>query len=51
LATFTDIRDLQKDLKAKGIAIDPEIDPTTTGPASCMLTDPDGNTILLDQHV
>lgn len=51
LDTFTDIRDLQKQLKAQGINFISEADETTTGPASFMLLDPDGNPILFDQHV
>ena len=51
LASFTDVRDLQRDLKGKGITFATEADETTTGPASFMITDPDGNTILFDQHV
>ncbi len=51
LASYTDIRDLQKLLKAKGIAFMQEADETTTGPASFVLIDPDGNSILFDQHV
>lgn len=47
---FEDIRDLQKALKASGIPIDQEADETTAGPAHVMLTDPDGNPILIDQH-
>ncbi len=50
LDTFTDIRALQKSLKAAGLTLDAEADETTTGPASLMLTDPDGNPILIDQH-
>jgi catechol 2,3-dioxygenase-like lactoylglutathione lyase family enzyme len=50
-ASFTDVRELQRQLKAQGIAITTEADESTTGPASLILTDPDGNTILLDQHV
>ena len=49
--SFTDVRDIQKDLKSKGVAIVDEADKNTTGPASFMVTDPDGNTILFDQHV
>ena len=48
--TFTDIRDLQKQLKASGITLTTEVDESTTGPASVTLGDPDGNVILLDQH-
>ena len=51
LGSFTDIRDIQKRLKADGVAFASEADESTTGPASCMLVDPDGNPILLDQHV
>jgi predicted lactoylglutathione lyase len=47
---FTDVRELQKSLKAQGVALMSEADETTTGPASFMLTDPDGNPILVDQH-
>jgi lactoylglutathione lyase len=51
LPEFTDIRDLQRDLKAQGVQLLSEADETTTGPASFMVTDPDGNQILVDQHV
>jgi len=51
LPSFTDIRDLQRQLKADGVALMTEADESTTGPASFMLADPDGNTILIDQHV
>ncbi len=47
---FTDIRDLQKQIKAKGLTLLSEADESTTGPASMMVVDPDGNTILIDQH-
>jgi lactoylglutathione lyase len=47
---FTDIRELQKSLKAHGVSFVSEADETTTGPASFILTDPDGNPILVDQH-
>lgn len=47
---WTDIRDMQKQLKAADVNFMTEADETTTGPASCMLTDPDGNQIMLDQH-
>jgi predicted lactoylglutathione lyase len=50
LNTFTDIRDIQKQLKAKGIKILSEADETTEGPASFTIEDPDGNPILVDQH-
>ena len=51
LEAFTDVRDLQKQLKAAGLTLDTEADEATIGPASVILTDPDGNPILLDQHV
>ena len=51
LETFTDVRQLQKQLKEQGVELICEADETTTGPASLMLMDPDGNPILLDQHV
>lgn len=48
--TFDDVRTIQQHLKANEIALLSEVDETTSGPASLMLTDPDGNTILVDQH-
>ena len=51
LGDFTDVRDIQKHLKSKGVQCTTEADEDTTGPASCMFMDPDGNVILLDQHV
>ena len=51
VAAFTDVRDLQKQLKAQGVKFAMEADETTTGPASFMVIDPDGNPILVDQHV
>ena len=51
LATYTDVRDLQRQLKAKGVKLENEADEGTTGPASFMAVDPDGNPILVDQHV
>jgi lactoylglutathione lyase len=51
LESFTDIRELQRQLKAKGVEVQQEADETTTGPASFMAEDPDGNPILVDQHV
>ena len=51
LAEFTDIRDLQRHLKAQGVALESEADESTTGPASFVIVDPDGNPILVDQHV
>jgi len=51
LVDFDDVRDIQKQLKNRGLALTSEADETTTGPASLMLLDPDGNPILIDQHV
>ncbi len=51
LDTFTDVRDLQRQLKAQGVQLMTEADETTTGPASFLAVDPDGNPILVDQHV
>ncbi|MGB3261961.1 VOC family protein [Paenisporosarcina sp.] len=51
LHSFTDIRDLQKQLKAKGMTMLTEADESTVGPASFTIEDPDGNPILVDQHV
>ena len=51
LEEFTDIRELQRQLKDRGINMISEADESSTGPASLMILDPDGNTILLDQHV
>ncbi|WP_419392656.1 VOC family protein [Cytobacillus praedii] len=50
LESFTDIRDLQKQLKEKGINILTEADETSEGPAHFTIEDPDGNQILVDQH-
>jgi lactoylglutathione lyase len=47
---FTDVRELQRQLKAAGIKLISEADEGTTGPASFMTVDPDGNPILVDQH-
>ena len=51
VASFTDVRELQRQLKAQGVQLAQEADEATTGPASLIAVDPDGNTILLDQHV
>lgn len=51
LSSFTDIRDLQRKLKADGIVFMNEADEKTTGPASFIAVDPDGNPVLVDQHV
>ncbi|MBD3273799.1 MAG: VOC family protein, partial [Candidatus Marinimicrobia bacterium] len=50
LDSFTDIRELQKELKDQGVQFEQEADESTTGPASFVLLDPDGNPILVDQH-
>jgi catechol 2,3-dioxygenase-like lactoylglutathione lyase family enzyme len=47
---FDDVREIQRQLKSKGTALVTEADESTTGPASFVITDPDGNTILVDQH-
>jgi lactoylglutathione lyase len=51
LPEFTDVRELQRRLKASGANMISEADENSTGPASFMIYDPDGNTILFDQHV
>jgi len=51
LESFTDVRELQRHLKGQGVAFASEADETTTGPASFIIVDPDGNPILFDQHV
>ena len=47
---FTDVREIQKKLKEKGVKVDREANETTKGPEYIILTDPDGNPILIDQH-
>jgi lactoylglutathione lyase len=51
LPKFTDVRELQRQLKASGVNMITEADESSTGPASFLIADPDGNTILVDQHV
>lgn len=51
LEQFDDVREIQQSLKDNDIALVKEADPTTTGPESIVLVDPDGNQILIDQHV
>ena len=51
LDAFTDVRELQRQLKAQGVEILAEVDEMSTGPASFVVMDPDGNPILVDQHV
>ena len=50
LHEFTDVREIQKKLKAKDVKLDREADEKTTGPEYIILKDPDGNPILIDQH-
>jgi catechol 2,3-dioxygenase-like lactoylglutathione lyase family enzyme len=51
LPDFDDVRDIQRTLRSRGLALATEADESTTGPASLVLFDPDGNQILIDQHV
>lgn len=51
LEQYDDVRDIQKSLKSKGIKLETEADENSTGPANIVVTDPDGNTILFDQHI
>lgn len=51
LDSFDDVRKIQKHLKSKGIKLETEADETTEGPASFVVMDPDGNAVLVDQHV
>jgi predicted enzyme related to lactoylglutathione lyase len=51
LSDFQDVRELQRALKARGLTLAPEADEKTKGPAYFQVTDPDGNTLLIDQHV
>lgn len=51
LNDFSDVRDIQKHLKQKGVNLESEVDENTYGPASFVVLDPDGNAILVDQHV
>ncbi len=48
---YTDVRELQRQLKAQGVVLQTEADESTTGPASLIVVDPDGNPVLLDQHL
>ena len=50
LENFDDIREIQQHLKSSNIQLTAEVDENTAGPASIMLTDPDGNVIYIDQH-
>lgn len=51
IKTFDDVREIQRQLKNKGVKLENEADENTSGPASFIVTDPDGNAILIDQHV
>ncbi|MDX2418014.1 MAG: VOC family protein [Xanthomonadales bacterium] len=51
LGSFTDVRELQKKLKAEGVEFKTEADESSSGPASFVVEDPDGNPILVDQHI
>lgn len=51
LPDFDDVREIQRTLKERGLELTTAADESTTGPASLMLLDPDGNPILIDQHV
>ncbi len=51
LAEYTDVRQIQQALKAQGVVLDREVVESSSGPAYLSLTDPDGNEILIDQHV
>ena len=51
LPEFDDVREIQKAFKSRGLALTTEADDKATGPASLMLVDPDGNPVLIDQHV
>lgn len=51
LGSFEDVRDIQRRLKAAGMVLTSEADESSTGPASFSLLDPDGNPVLVDQHV
>lgn len=51
LDSFSDVRDLQRELKAAGVPFQTEADEGSTGPASFVVVDPDGNPILFDQHL
>lgn len=50
LASFDDVRTIQENLKSNHVPLTKEVDPSTNGPGSITLVDPDGNAILIDQH-
>jgi hypothetical protein len=51
MESWDDVREIQRQLKAKNVKLEAEADENTTGPASIVLLDPDGNAILFDQHI
>lgn len=51
LENYDDVREIQKSLKNKNVKLEREADEKTTGPENIVLIDPDGNTILIDQHI
>ena len=51
LTSFVDVREIQNELKKNGVELARKVDENTTGPGSIVFMDPDGNTILIDQHV
>ncbi len=51
LDEFDDVREIQKNLKEEGVSFESEADEKTSGPGSFVVLDPDGNAILVDQHV
>ncbi|TYP70418.1 VOC family protein [Aquimarina intermedia] len=51
LENFDDVRKIQKHLKTKDVTLERDVDETSTGPGSIVIVDPDGNPILIDQHV
>ncbi|MEM9859300.1 MAG: VOC family protein [Bacteroidota bacterium] len=51
LKSFDDVREIQATLQSKGVKLESEVDPGSSGPASFTVIDPDGNAILIDQHV
>jgi catechol 2,3-dioxygenase-like lactoylglutathione lyase family enzyme len=51
LDEFSDVREIQGQLKASGLDLESEVEAESVGPGSLLLSDPDGNPILIDQHV
>ena len=50
LPAFTDVREIQRQLRSQGVVVTQAVDEATTGPGHIVVTDPDGNDVLLDQH-